>query len=108
MHCPGCAADMVQIQLHALEIDRCPACGGIVLDKGETDIIDALGLAPVIEGGVAAAHAHRDTTAHCHECNEDMIALRGAGDVDYDWCQRCERLFFDRGELSAFDAFVDG
>ena len=37
----------------------------------------------------------------------EMIELKGAGDIEYDWCQECERLFFDRGELSAFDAFVD-
>jgi Zn-finger nucleic acid-binding protein len=36
-----------------------------------------------------------------------MIALKGAGDVEYDWCDGCERLFFDRGELTAIDAFVD-
>ena len=98
---------MVQIEIHSIEIDRCPSCGGIALDKGESEMIDSLGLAHVIEGGVAAAHAHRSTIAHCHECNLDMIALRGAGDVEYDWCEGCERLFFDRGELSAFDAFVD-
>ena len=98
---------MVQIEVHSIEIDRCPSCGGIVLDKGESEIIDSLGLAHVIEGGVQAAHVHRGTTAHCHECNKDMVALRGAGDVEYDWCEGCERLFFDRGELSAFDAFVD-
>jgi Zn-finger nucleic acid-binding protein len=90
-------------------IDRCPACGGIVLDKGESDIIESLGLAQVIEGGVSTAHAHpRTTAAHCHECARDMFALRGAGDVEYDWCESCERLFFDRGELTAFEAFVDG
>lgn len=70
-------------------------------------MIDALGLAHVIEGGVQQAHAHRNTTARCYECNEDMIALNGAGDIEYDWCMKCERLFFDRGELTAFDAFVD-
>lgn len=99
---------MVQISIHSLEIDRCPSCGGIVLDKGESEMIDSLGLASVIEQGVAMAHEHRTTTAHCHECHRDMIALRGAGEVEYDWCDGCERLFFDRGELSAFDAFVDG
>ena len=52
MKCPGCTADMVVIVVHSIEIDRCPACGGIALDKGETEQIDALGLAPVIEGGV--------------------------------------------------------
>lgn len=98
---------MVLIDLHSMEIDRCPSCGGLVLDKGESDIISSLGLASVIESGVATPHTSRETAAHCHECNEDMIALRGAGDVEYDWCKGCERLFFDRGELSAFDAFVD-
>ena len=92
---------------HTVLIDRCPSCAGVVLDKGEPEMIAACGLAQVVEAGVTAAHQHRTTTAHCHECNRDMIALNGAGDVEYDWCDSCERLFFDRGELTAFDAFVD-
>lgn len=99
---------MAVSMVHSIEIDRCPACGGIVLDKGENELIDSLGLAHVIEGGVTAAHQHRTTTARCFECERDMIALKGAGEVEYDWCDGCERLFFDRGELTAFDAFVDG
>lgn len=98
---------MVATDVHSIEIDRCPGCGGIVLDKGESEMIEALGLAHVIEGGVQQAHQHRSTTAHCYVCARDMIALRGAGDVEYDWCSTCERLFFDRGELTAIDAFVD-
>jgi Zn-finger nucleic acid-binding protein len=110
MKCPGCANDMVQVEVQSIEIDRCPSCGGIVLDKGESEAIELLGLAQVIEGGVSAepAGGTRATAARCHECNRDMIALRGAGDVEYDWCDGCERLFFDRGELTAFEAFVDG
>ena len=109
MKCPGCASDMALFELQSIEIDRCPACGGIVLDKGESEAIDALGLAQVIEGGVSATHADdasRATVARCYECALDMIALRGAGDVEYDWCEGCERLFFDRGELTSFGAFV--
>jgi Zn-finger nucleic acid-binding protein len=98
---------MVLTTVHSIEIDRCPSCGGIALDKGETEMIDSLGMAAVIEGGVQQAHEHRTTTARCYECERDMIALRGAGDVEYDWCDGCERLFFDRGELTAIDAFVD-
>ena len=107
MKCPGCANEMAQIEVRMVEIDRCPSCGGIVLDKGESEVIDSLELAHVIEGGVSASHTRRQTAAHCHECARPMIALTGAGDVEYDWCEGCERLFFDRGELSAFDAFVD-
>ena len=107
MKCPGCASDMVATMVQSIEIDRCPSCGGIALDKGENELIDSVGLAHVIEGGVERAHEHRTTTARCHECDRDMIALLGAGDVEYDWCDGCERLFFDRGELTALDAFVD-
>lgn len=101
---------MVLVDVQSIEIDRCPSCGGIVLDKGESDAIESLGLAQVIEGGVSAAvgaDEDRDAAARCYECKRDMIALRGAGDVEYDWCDGCERLFFDRGELTAFEAFVD-
>ena len=100
---------MVIVEVHSIEIDRCPSCGGIVLEKGETEQIDALGLANVVEAGVPLEeeHDHRTTAAHCHACNKDMIALTGAGDIEYDWCDGCERLFFDRGELTAIDAFVD-
>ena len=109
MKCPGCASEMITVDVHSIEIDRCPACGGVALDKGETELIDSLGLAPVIEGGVAAPPAEtlRSQAARCYECNREMIALVGAGDIEYDWCEQCERLFFDRGELSALDAFVD-
>lgn len=98
--------DLVEIQ--SIEIDRCPSCGGIVLDKGESEAIESLGIAPVIESGVTSdGGKQRTTSAHCHECKHDMITLRGAGDIEYDWCDHCERLFFDRGELTAFDAFDD-
>ena len=98
---------MVTVTIRGVEIDRCPACGGVALDKGEAETIDALGLAHVIEGGVVATLQHRTTPARCHDCGKEMIALKGAGDVEYDWCDGCERLFFDRGELTALGAFSD-
>ncbi len=107
MRCPGCANDMVVTPVHSIEIDRCPSCGGVALDKGETELVEAMGLEHVIESGVQQAHEHRTTTAHCYECKQDMIALKGAGDIEYDWCDKCERLFFDRGELTSLNAFVD-
>ncbi len=106
MKCPGCTSDMVLVDVDSIEIDRCPSCGGIVLDKGESEMIDALGMAHVIEGGVTMEHKHRETTARCYECEKDMMELTGPGEIEYDWCDSCERLFFDRGELTAFDAFT--
>lgn len=107
MKCPACANEMKTATVESVEIDRCGHCGGVVLDKGETDTIDRLGLAHVIEGGLVATHQHRQTPAHCYVCDRGMIALRGAGDVEYDWCDGCERLFFDRGELTALGSYSD-
>src|SRR5258705_11796965 len=100
MKCPGCAGDMALFELQSIEIDRCPACGGIVLDKGESEAIESLGLAPVIEGGVSAepgSGGGRVPAARCHDCNRDMIALRGARDTETAWCAGSERSLLDLG-----------
>ena len=107
MKCPACGNEMSVATIHVVEIDRCRSCGGVVLDKGENDVIEELQLEHIIEGGVVATHQKRTTAAHCYECKRDMIALRGAGDVEYDWCDGCERLFFDQGELTALAGFSD-
>ena len=91
-----------------IEVDTCGQCGGILLDKGETEDIEHLGVAKIVEDATEAAVTAtptREGSARCHECDADMIPLTGAGDIEYDWCSTCERLFFDRGELAALEAF---
>jgi len=103
MKCPKCATE---VTFQNVTVDRCPSCGGTLLDKGETETIDKLGLGQTIEGGAARetdAGASDSKPAHCHACDNPMTALTGAGDVEFDWCDNCERIFFDRGELAAFD-----
>jgi Zn-finger nucleic acid-binding protein len=104
MQCPRCAIDLISVTIEGVTIDRCPGCGGILLDKGETETIDQLNLATVIEGGAQRTAEAPTKPAHCHACDKPMTALVGAGDVEFDWCDGCERIFFDRGELAAFDA----
>jgi Zn-finger nucleic acid-binding protein len=110
MKCPGCANEMTVETFESIEVDRCPRCGGVVLDKGELDGLEQLGLSSRADGAGSsdAPAAARTTPAHCHVCDRSMIALRGASDIEYDWCDGCERLFFDRGELSALGEFSGG
>lgn len=109
MKCPGCATEMVEVNIrHTVIVDQCPKCSGIVLDRGEAEMIEALGLADVIETGEAVTEQRRKTPARCHDCGLEMTALRGAGDIEFDWCEDCERLFFDRGELKAISQFNQG
>lgn len=107
LSCPACTSEMAVFSIHGIEIDRCTHCGGILLDKGEPEMIETLGLSSIIERGVPVPLHLRTTPAQCHACVKEMVPLMGANDVEYDWCEGCERIFFDRGELSIIDAFVD-
>jgi uncharacterized protein len=39
MQCPKCLAQMQLMQRHEVDIDYCPACKGVWLDRGEIDKI---------------------------------------------------------------------
>lgn len=39
MKCPKCGADLVEVDYHAVRVDRCPECDGLWLDGGELEEI---------------------------------------------------------------------
>lgn len=43
MKCPKCGADLQEVEFHHVTVDRCPDCGGVWFDKGETDMITRVG-----------------------------------------------------------------
>jgi Zn-finger nucleic acid-binding protein len=47
MVCPNCRVDLVMAERHGVEIDYCPKCRGVWLDRGELD--------KIVEKAVAAA-----------------------------------------------------
>lgn len=105
MKCPRCDEPLVTQRIFDIPIARCPSCAGVLLERGQAEVIDELDLGEAIEGANDTPPRHRpEGEARCHECDRAMIPLVGAGDVEFDWCEGCERIFFDKGELSAFDA----
>ena len=104
MKCPKCETGLAREHVHGVVVDRCGACHGILVDKTALVAIDSLNAGAVIDLASTMDEAADAKPAHCYECDKIMIALRGAGDIQFDWCEKCERVFFDRGELRAFDA----
>ena len=39
MRCPKCGADMEEIAMEGIMVDKCTGCDGLYLDKGEVDLI---------------------------------------------------------------------
>ena len=41
MKCPKCGADMEEIEMSSVMVDRCPGCEGLYFDKGEVELLMA-------------------------------------------------------------------
>ena len=39
MKCPKCGADLEEIEMDHIMVDKCPGCGGIFFDKGELELM---------------------------------------------------------------------
>jgi len=61
MKCPTDNATLVMSERHGIEIDYCPECRGVWLDRGELDkIIDRAGTAPVSPAAPVSAPQYAD------------------------------------------------
>jgi uncharacterized protein len=63
MKCPVCDVDLLLAERQGVEIDYCPKCRGVWLDRGELDILiersNALGYGPPPERGLYERDAVR-------------------------------------------------
>lgn len=110
MNCPKCRKVDMKSETHAgITIDRCPVCGGIYLDRGELERLLQKDLGNVADGfsSAAALHDMDGMPAFCPKCNREMMMLTGAGEIRFEWCDRCEAVFLDRGELASLQLFAD-
>lgn len=107
MQCPRDQSPLERFTLSGVELDRCTACAGIWLDRGEFEhvrksppqkaVLDAIrkaaaGAAPVQEGLLS-----------CPRCGGRMSrqSFSLTAQVMIDRCQKCLGYWLDRGELEA-------
>ncbi len=103
MKCPKCRKQEMESETYeGVEVERCPACKGLYLDRGEL-----LKLIREEQGNVADKLKFSPTSdmmdalpAHCPRCEQDMIAAAAPGGVSVNLCQRCAAIFLDQGELA--------
>ena len=103
MKCPKCD-DVVMDPYteEGIEVDRCPKCHGIWLDKGEIwqILTQDLGLR-FDEGDESGIGRHTDRLpATCRACGRPMEAIQGRDKVRFDYCRKCKGTFLDAGELA--------
>ena len=102
--CANCQTNMVRTKHPDVEIDTCPSCGGVFLEKGDLNIM-ATGLGGDIEYCSimeSKIRSDRFPSRLCPKCdNQTMkkVNLLAFSDLIFDYCEHCESFFLDKGEI---------
>jgi Zn-finger nucleic acid-binding protein len=102
--CVKCTSVLDRATFEGLEVDLCPQCGGIWLDRGEITRaarlpdaeLDRLRTLVAETGGPAAVPTSNVTP--CPVCPGSLTEVV-LGNVRVDYCGSCHGLFLDKGEL---------
>jgi Zn-finger nucleic acid-binding protein len=111
--CLKCTSILDKARIEDVEVDHCPACGGLWLDHGEIERIsrkmvseiDRLRRMLQPSGGPPAVPSEIQTS--CPACTGNMQEVT-LGSIRIDFCSRCKGFFLDRGEIDGAIAAVKG
>jgi len=96
LECPKCKEPMIVAEHDDVEIDCCPACGGVWLDGGE---LEALVGTPTPEKDSPDSDLG-PPTLDCPICVDKLVKDRyGHTDVVVDKCPHGDGIWLDAGEL---------
>jgi hypothetical protein len=99
MQCPACEQAMLILEYKGIELDHCPACGGVWLDADELGLLlTGRPEAPVN----LVLEQMRDGGRRCPRCPRKMDTGHFANSaIEVDACPAQHGLWLDRGELTA-------
>src|SRR5262252_4363734 len=102
--CVKCNSILDKATFQGLEVDLCPKCGGLWLDRGEITRASKLPeaeltrLRGLLAGKGGPPPVPTEHKAPCPACAGSLSeVVLGAVHVDY--CDKCHGIFLDRGEL---------
>jgi Zn-finger nucleic acid-binding protein len=104
--CVKCNSILDKATFQGLEVDLCPKCGGLWLDRGEIARAAKLPaeelahLRSLLTGQPGPPPIPTESVAPCPVCPGSLAEVM-LGDVHVDYCNKCQGIFLDRGELEA-------
>jgi len=107
--CVKCNSVLDRATFEGLEVDLCPRCGGLWLDRGEITraarlpAAELARLSTLLTDAAGPPPLPTDSVAPCPACDGQLSEVT-LGAVHVDYCGKCHGIFLDRGELA--DALV--
>ena len=102
--CVKCSSILDKATFQGLEVDLCPKCGGLWLDRGEITRAAKLPekeltrLRTLLVGKAGPPPVPTENKAPCPACPGSLSEVL-LGTVHVDYCDKCHGIFLDRGEL---------
>jgi Zn-finger nucleic acid-binding protein len=102
--CVKCNSILDKATFQGLEVDLCPKCGGLWLDRGEISRASKLPqaelarLRALLTGAAGPPPVPTESVAPCPVCPGSLAEVM-LGKVRVDYCSRCQGIFLDKGEL---------
>ena len=120
MKCPTDQTELTRQTYEAdIEVDVCPSCHGMWLDRGEleaieekieNDYIEEMNKFPDYAGrAYDMALQQKQSVIHCPNCRTDMERKEYAysSQVMIDLCPHCHGIWLDKGEIRALEVFFE-
>lgn len=102
--CVKCNSILDRTTFEGLEVDLCPRCGGLWLDRGEITRAARLPeqelsrLRSLLTDVGGPPPLPSENTVPCPACEGKLDEVM-LGNVHVDFCETCQGIFLDRGEL---------
>lgn len=112
--CLKCTSVLDKSRIDDVEVDHCPACGGLWLDHGEIERLsrkmtsEIATLRRLLGGSAGPPAVPSEVQTSCPACQSAAMREVELGKIHIDFCTRCKGLFLDRGEIDAAIAAVSG
>lgn len=101
--CPGCRSPLKSQKVGKVEVDLCPSCAGLWLDRHELKALARMRTLPGWLLEPVSASSDRplipEGERRCPRC-EALLQVADNKGVHIDLCRSCEGVYFDRGELN--------
>ena len=114
--CPACKNNLNLFKVYGIQIESCPACNGIWLDKDELrrlkDKVDAdsWGNLNWMDDEIEALEKTSATQSKraCPKCKDSQLISTHFGNSKtiVDWCKKCHGVWLDRDEFDAIAQYL--
>lgn len=103
-----------------VEVDVCPSCQGMWLDRGELEQIEETQehdyseelerIPNLIGNAYEMARQKKLAIINCPKCSAELSNREYAycSQIIIDVCPKCEGIWLDKGEIEALEAFFEG